>query len=87
MANVGTYRITAITHTNIETATGITLDSDYIYRFQSYDNEFWLREGTSGDGDCVPMKKWAYVEPAEDDLYIKTSPSGVTLNIARSPKN
>lgn len=82
MANLGTYIIKANDYVNIETETGETLTQGDKYRIQSYDGDFWLREGADGKGDYVKSTNFVYYTHKGNDLFVRPCNGAISLNIA-----
>lgn len=88
MANLWTGRITANDYVDLATASGQTFTTNYIYTLQSYDNAFYIREGSVGEGFIVKRGSYVQFEAGDSDIYVKPAIySTIKLNISeKAPK-
>ena len=83
MANLWTGAIADEDYVNLATESGQTLTSGDTYLIQSHDNDFYLREGSTGEGVYVKALEKCYVTIGEDDIYVKPAAWGtVKINIS-----
>lgn len=83
MANLYTNDIKTDSYVNVETTTGLSFVADTVYTLQSLDNDFYIREGSTGDGFYVKALEKVEFKAGTDDLYLKPAVWGrVRLNIA-----
>ena len=83
MANLWTGTVKANDYVNLATVSGQTLSSGSKYGLQSYDNSFYLREGSTGKGYTVKAGTYVQITMGSSDIYVKPETLGsMELNLS-----
>ena len=82
MANLFTGKILANDYTELFELADLEPTTDTKYKIQVLGDLCWLREGSTGKGFLIEGGNIVQFQQGEDDLFIKTNPDGIVVNIA-----